>query len=273
MFCYRHPDREAYVRCQRCERFICPACQTEAAVGFLCPEDAGKTGASARMTAAAPAPLRRAMASNRPIVTYILIGLCVAIWGLQMLPGSTITEQYLYWPLATSAEPWRMLTAAFLHSTSSPFHLLMNMYTLWWLGRELEVVLGRGRFIAAYLLSAFGGSVGVLLLSDPTTAVVGASGALFGLMVLYIIVAKTLGGDPRSITVIFAINLFLGFGIPGIAWQAHVGGAITGAAVGVLYSRTRSAKSGPARIAGMVGITAILLVLTFYGVTKIATGF
>lgn len=269
MNCYRHPDREAYVRCQRCERFICPSCQTEAAVGFLCPEDAGKSGVSAVISSAAPASVRRALAGNKPVVTYGIMILCVAVWLLQVMPGSSVTQDFLYIPLATSFEPWRMVTAAFLHSTSSPFHLLMNMYTLWFIGKELEMVLGRGRFLAAYLLSAFGGSVGVLLLADPTTAVVGASGALFGIMVLYIVVARTLGGDPRSITVIFAINLFLGFGIPGIAWEAHVGGAVTGLAVGLLYAKTRSVKSGPARAIGLAGIAGVLILLTFYGVSKI----
>ncbi|MFM7030279.1 MAG: rhomboid family intramembrane serine protease [Micrococcales bacterium] len=269
MNCYRHPDREAYVRCQRCERFICPACQTEAAVGFLCPEDAGKSGVSGAINAAAPASVRRLLSGDKPVVTYAIMALCTVVWLLQILPGSRVTQDFFYVPLATTIEPWRMLTAAFLHSTSSPLHLLMNMYTLFIIGKELEMVLGRGRFLAAYLLSAFGGSVGVLLLSDPTTAVVGASGALFGLMVLFIVVARTLGGDPRTITAIFAINLVLGFAIPGVAWQAHVGGAVTGLVVGLLYSRTRSAKAAPMRIIGLVAIAAALLALTLYGVGKI----
>lgn len=276
MHCYRHPQREAYVRCQRCERFICPECQVEAAVGFLCPEDSGQTSlgrATAKVVDLAPRRVRAAVLGGKPVVTYTLIAICVAVWGMQMLLGNSFTYRWLYAPVATVTEPWRMLTAAFLHSQSSPLHILFNMYTLWVFGKELEYVLGRSRFFWLYLISAFGGSVGVLLLSDPTTPVLGASGALFGLMAAYFVIVRSLGGNTAQMAGLIAINLVSGFLLPGVAWQAHVGGLITGAAIAWVYTKTRSATAGRRRVLLVSGIAIALIALTVFGVGRMLTGF
>ena len=203
--CYRHPDREAYVRCQRCDRPICPDCQYEAAVGFLCPDDAGQAGLGATVTRMAPRRVQNAIKSDRPIVTISLIVTNAVIWGLQLLLGGQFTLAFDYAPVLTASEPWRMITAAFLHDPYSILHILFNMYSLWIFGRELEVVLGRGRYLALYMLSAFGGSVSVLLLA-PDTSVVGASGAIFGLMGAYFVVIRAIGGSSGQLTALIAIN-------------------------------------------------------------------
>ena len=197
--CYRHPDREAYVRCQRCERFICPYCQVEASVGFLCPEDAGTNTAKARITSMAPAPMQRALRTGAPVVTYSLIVACVIMWGLQYFVGDSFTYKFLYTPYATILEPWRMITAGFIHSDSlfsdpsSVLHILLNMYSLWIFGQVLEPMLGRARFLALYLISIFGGSVAVLWFGNVMGGVVGASGGIFGLMGAYFVVLRSLG--------------------------------------------------------------------------------
>jgi len=276
MHCYRHPEREAYVRCQRCERYICPACQIEAAVGFLCPEDSGQSGmdrATAKVVNLAPRRVRAAVASGKPIVTYSLVAICVAVWGLQLLLGNSFTYRWLYAPVATVTEPWRMITAAFLHSQSSPLHILFNMYTLWVFGRELEYILGRARFLSLYLISAFGGSVGVLLLADPATPVLGASGALFGLMAAYFVIVRSLGGNTAQMAGLIAINLISGFLLPGVAWQAHVGGLLTGAAIAWVYSKTRAATAGRQRALLIWLVLGVLVVLTVYGVSRMVTGY
>jgi membrane associated rhomboid family serine protease len=276
MHCYRHPDREAYVRCQRCERFICPECQTEAAVGFLCPEDSGKSGinaAKAKVLNAAPRGVRNAVASGKPVATYSLIAICVAVWGLQMVLGSNFTYQWIYAPVATAIEPWRMITSTFLHSQTSVLHILFNMYTLWIFGRTLEQILGSGRFLALYLLSGFGGSVGVLWLADPATPVLGASGALFGLMAAYFVVVRSLGGNSAQMAGLIAINLISGFLLPGVAWQAHVGGLVTGAAIAWVYANNRGANAGGRRVLLISLVAVALVVLTIVGTGRIAIGF
>jgi len=260
MFCYRHPDREAYVRCQRCERLICPECQVEASVGFLCPEDAGSKASSFK----APNLLRRAAAGGT-LVTKILILLNVALYGLQILSGGLLTAYLYYVPIATLAEPWRLITSGFIHSDnlltdpSSALHIVLNMYTLWILGQALEPMLGRWRFLSLYMLAILGGSVAVLLYGDPVGGVLGASGGIFGLMGAYFVVLRSLGGNSNSIVGVIAINLAFTFLNPGISWQAHIGGLVIGGAVAFIYSKTRRAEQQSLQVGLLIGVAALLI--------------
>ena len=143
MNCYRHPEREAYVRCQRCERVICPECQVESSVGFLCPDDAG--GAPKQVNR----QRIRSMQLGKPRVTLALLVITTAIYLLQLSPfGRTIEIYFSYTPVATTIAPWQMITAAFLHG--SWLHLIFNMYTLYIFGQVLEPMLGRARYLALY---------------------------------------------------------------------------------------------------------------------------
>jgi len=260
MFCYRHPDREAYVRCQRCERLICPECQTEASVGFLCPEDSGSRASSFR----APKVLRRA-SSGDALVTKVLVLVNVVIYGLQILTGGVLTAYLYYVPIATLAEPWRMITAGFIHSDdlftnpTSVLHIVLNMYTLWILGGVLEPMLGRLRFFALYMLSILGGSVAFLLFGDPMGGVLGASGGIFGLMGAYFIVLRSLGANSNSIVGVIAINLVFTFLNSGVSWEAHVGGLVIGGAVAFIYSRTRRPEQSGMQLGWLVGLAAVLI--------------
>ncbi len=258
-FCYRHPDRQSYILCQRCGRTICPNCQTQAAVGVHCPECLKEARGSAPRTK--PAILTAVRSTNTPLVTWAIIALCVVIYILQILPNSTVTQTLLYYPPFTYAEPWRMITALFVHSQNSPFHILFNMYSLFVFGPILERQLGRLRFLALYLISGFGGSVAVLLIS-PQTAVVGASGAIFGLLGAYFVIQRRLGGNNVQIVVVIGLNLVIGFVIPGIAWEAHVGGLIAGAAVALVYLRTRRAEQKALQTMLVTGIAIALIALT-----------
>ena len=267
--CYRHPDREAYVRCQRCERFICTDCQYEAAVGFLCPDDAGQSSVSAKITNMAPRQVRSAIRSNAPIVTYALIAFCVLVYGLQKLVGDSFTLSWLYTPYATVLEPWRMLTSAFLHDPSSILHILFNMYSLWIFGRVIEPLLGRGRFLTLYLVSALGGSVSVLWLAAPGVMVYGASGAIFGLMAAYFVILRSIGGNTTQMVGLIAINLVSGFLIQGIAWQAHLGGMITGGVVAYIYSRFRHSGQERQRRFYVLLTVGALILLTVAGALRL----
>lgn len=238
--CPRHPDRVSYVRCQRCGRPTCPECQRPAAVGIQC-VDCVKEGART-----APTPRTRfgaPVSTATPYVTYTLIGLCVAVYlGQRTIPG--LTSELAFVGFLAGSEPWRFITSAFVHSPFSLLHIAFNMYILWAFGPLLERTLGWLKFLVIYLLCAVGGSVGVLLLSsfDPgwRTSVVGASGAIFGLLFLYVVLILRQGQVPTSLLVMIAINLALPFFVGGISWQAHLGGAATGAAVGGLLLLTSS---------------------------------
>lgn len=262
--CYRHPDRQSFVLCQRCGRTICGECQTPAPVGVICPECMREQRATAPRTK--PAILTRARSAagrGAPVVTYSLIGITVVVYVLQLVPGLGITDWLYFTPLAVSEiafQPWRLITSVFVHSTALIFHVLLNMYTLWIFGQLLENVLGRGRFLALYLISGLAGSVGVIWLADPNTSVVGASGAIFGLMGAFLVIQRRLGGNATQLLILVGINLVIGF-LPGlnIAWQAHLGGLVGGALVGLIFVETRKREQGGLQVALLVGLTIVLL--------------
>lgn len=182
---------------------------------------------------------------GRPYVTFTLIGICVAVYLAQLVDGQ-VTVNLMFAPLLAETEPWRFLTAAFAHSPNSFMHIGFNMFALWITGQYLEPLLGRAKFLGLYLISAIGGSVGVLLLADLpdrlgeasgwTTPTVGASGAVFGLFAAMLVLNRHLGRETGGILAILVINTVLGFVLPNIAWQAHLGGAITGAALAVILA-------------------------------------
>ena len=253
--CPRHPDRVAYVRCQRCGRPACPDCQRPAAVGIQCVDCVREAARQAPVTRTV---LGGRVRDGRPVVTLTIIGLCVVSYLLQRAVPSW-TSQWAFAPFAGEVEPWRFLTAAFLHSPGSLLHIAFNMYALWLVGPYLEQALGRWRFVSLYVLAAIGGQVGVTLLASPTqdgrwfTAVVGASGAVFGLLDAILVVLRRLGRDARQIMVFLVINAVLGFVLPGIAWQAHLGGLVTGLALGAAYAYAPPAR----RLVWGVAATAV----------------
>ncbi|MEZ2390940.1 rhomboid family intramembrane serine protease [bacterium RCC_150] len=266
--CPRHPDRPSYVRCQRCGRPACPECQRAAAVGFQCVDCVNELK---RSTPAARSVYGGAISTGRPLATYVLIGLCVLVYILQwLIPGDFIFQQFAFASAYADSEPWRMLTAAFLHSQGFLLHIVLNMYTLWIFGQALEPLLGRIRFAAIYLLSAIGGSVGYLLLTPvyPAVGVVGASGAIFGLFGALLVIQRHRGGDTRQLWVLILINGAIGFIVPGIAWQAHLGGLITGGlSAAVVAYAPRGPRQALLQSAGLAVVAGLLVLATIFKVT------
>jgi membrane associated rhomboid family serine protease len=264
--CYRHGDRRSFVRCQRCSRVICGECQTPAAVGTHCPDCTAAARASAPQR---PSALSRAFrpGSRVPVVTYTILAVTSVVFLLQQLTGGYVTQLLLYWPPLTLVEPWRMLTVVLVHSDRSLFHILFNMYSLFVLGPLIEGLVGRSRFVTLYLLSAFGGSVAVLYLA-PGQAVVGASGAIFGMLGAFFVIQRGIGGQSVQLIVLIAINMAIGFVVPGISWQAHVGGLLVGAACALILVRTRRAEQRTRQrlmLALLAGVLVAATVLRFAG--------
>ena len=268
--CPRHTDRISYVTCQRCGRPACPECQVTAAVGTQCIDcvrEANRNIPTTRTVFGGKAT------DGRPLVTYVLIAINVIVFGLQLLI-SGLTSELMYAGIFTSpygpSEPWRMLTSAFAHSPNFIGHIAFNMYALYICGRVLEPMLGRLRFLALYLISALGGSVAVLLIADPLSSVVGASGAVFGLFAAMFVLLRSRGVPVVQIAVLVAINLAIGFVIPGIAWEAHLGGLAFGAACAGIFAY---APKGPRRStmqwAGLALVVLLLVALTFWGAANV----
>ena len=258
-YCYRHPNRQSYILCQRCGRTVCTDCQTQAAVGVQCPECIKEGRASTPRTK--PAFITALRSGRQPVITYSIIALTVLVYITQIIPGSPVVQWGLYYPPLTASEPWRMITSVFLHSQGSIFHLLFNMYSLFVFGRILEPAIGRVRFVALYLITGFAGSVAVLWLA-PMTAVLGASGAIFGLFGAFFVINRRLGGNNLQLVILLVLNLGIGFLVPGIAWQAHLGGLVVGALIGLVYFRTRRPDQRSTQILLVTGVFVALVVLT-----------
>jgi membrane associated rhomboid family serine protease len=261
-FCYRHPKTESFVLCQRCGNTICPECQIQGAVGFHCPECAGVQ--KSRGFGGGRGDSNRSVAlGTRPTATYVLLGIIVTVYAGQFLSGGLLTGLLVYRPLLTAEQPWRMVTAMFVHSQSSIFHILFNGYSLFILGTLVERLIGPGRFVTLFLLSGFGGSVLVSLLSP--VGVLGASGAIFGLFGALFVIQRSFGGANTQLLIVLGLNLVMGFIVPGISWQAHIGGLITGAIVANIMVKTRGEEPKRQRQGlGLVGLG--LVALTVLGV-------
>lgn len=292
--CYRHPGRETYVTCNRCARPICPDCMTEASVGFQCPEcvNAGRRTQRQPLTAFGGT---RAGYSGYVTITLIALnvvgllagaviagvpavlgsGLFTGVTKLQMMfgsfaptyeiasnfvpPGSQVGEVYTG---IDDGAVYRLVTAMFIHY--GIVHLLLNMWALWMLGRNLEAALGPVRFLALYLLSGLGGSIAAYLFS-PGSISAGASGAIFGLFAALFVVLKRLRRDTSSVVPVLVINLVLTFTIPNISIAGHLGGLLVGAlvAAGLAYA-PRQGRT-PVQVATIAGVAVVLAMLVVVG--------
>jgi membrane associated rhomboid family serine protease len=272
--CPRHPDRVSYVRCQRCGRPVCPECQRPAAVGVQCVDCVKQQAKTVRTT-------RTVFGGNvtdTPVVSYAIIAICVLVFVLQTARPS-VTEQILFDPGAARDQPWRFLSAAFAHATIT--HILFNMLALWMVGAQyLERLLGGVRYAAVYLVSALGGSVVYMLFTSPRTVpyappyesfwgpgTVGASGAVFGLFGALLVLNRHLGRSSAGMYATIGINAVIGFVVPGIAWQAHLGGLLTGAAVAGVIAATSSRER---RRWQWPGVALVLVVLVAVALAKYA---
>ena len=250
--CYRHPDRETGVSCQRCDRYICPDCATPGAVGYLCPEDAKDTIKIRK------ANFQKSITSLAP-VTMVLIGINILVYFIQWLIPP-LTDALVYFNVGVDSEygsALRALTSGFAHDPSQIAHILFNMYSLFVLGTLLEPALGKLKFLLVYFTSMFGGVVAVIMFTPFGYGVYGASGAIFGLMGSYLVMLRSIRADTRQMLLIVGINVFLSF-LPGIAWTAHFGGLAVGAAMTALMVFLTNPKFQVLKWAGMSFIVAFL---------------
>ncbi|MCI3244821.1 MULTISPECIES: rhomboid family intramembrane serine protease [Streptomyces] len=292
--CYRHPKVESHVRCTRCDRYICPDCMREAAVGHQCVECVKEGARSVRQARTAFG----GRITGVPLVTYVLIGLNVLAYLGELVRSSVVDRfemlgrglvgpdggHYVwqadyppgYHPEGVVDGEWyRLLTGAFLHlpvaeGTFGILHIVMNMVSLWNIGRAVEFQLGRIRYVALYLLSALGGSVLVLLIA-PDTPTLGASGAIFGLGAAYYVMARRLGADMRSVNRFMAgLLLWLLISAGLTSWQGHLGGLLAGGAVTLAYAYApRDRRRNLVQAGTCVAVLALLVILSLAKVAEL----
>lgn len=269
--CYRHPDRETYVRCSECDRPICPDCMTMAPVGIRCPEHSGRPQGVQKITRSAR---RATYEGTGALVTKALVLVNVMVFMANLAEGANLSRNggrifeagaLLIARASSAGEPiglafgewWRLVTSAFLHADLR--HIFLNMIVLWWIGSPVEEAIGRGRYVATYLVAGFTGSAGALLLS-PDAVTVGASGAIWGIMGAAVVLESkrhyVLGGSALAI---MALNLLFTFAIPGISIGGHLGGFAGGALCTLAFARfgRTHAIYGRPGLVGAIGVAAI----------------
>ena len=255
--CYRHKDRETGVSCSNCGNPICPDCMTPTPVGMRCPECSRQRTEVRTM--------RNVHAD--PTVAYVLIAVNVLMYFGQQAGGdnSVYRDFVLYGPLVADGEWWRLLTAGFLHG--GLFHLALNMYALYFLGRMLEPALGHVRFGAIYFAALLAGSFGAVLVS-PDTPVVGASTAIFGLFGAAIVMARNRGIDimASGLGPILILNLVITF-LPGlnISIGGHLGGLVGGvlAALAVEALSKRRSPAVAVLVCAAIAIASVVAAVAY----------
>ena len=174
---------------------------------------------------------------KKPIVTYSLIFICLLVFILMYVLGNGSTDNYTLLvfganvdTLTKNGDYYRLFTSMFLHI--GILHLLCNMYSLYIIGKEVENVFGKVKYLIIYLLSGIAGSI-LSLAFNHNTICAGASGAIFGLLgaLLYFgyYYRTYLGATlTRTIIPVIVLNLIIGFTSSGIDNAAHIGGLVGG---------------------------------------------
>jgi membrane associated rhomboid family serine protease len=270
----------------------------DAAVGFQCPDCIKEGAKGTRQGQAAYGGKRSA---DPRLTSMVLIGTNVAVWLAILVTGWTnsslvarlallpvgrcrsIDDPGSYYPGFDSESVcsgvsdgqwfpgvsegayWQLVTSMF--TQVQPWHLGLNMLVLWFLGPQLEAVLGRARYLALYGVSGLAGSVLVYWFSGEQSVTVGASGAIFGLLGALLVVVHKIRGDVQGILGWLAINAVFTFLVPNVSWQGHLGGFLGGVLVTALLVY---APKDRRRLLQIAGTTLIVLALVAATVARTA---
>jgi membrane associated rhomboid family serine protease len=278
-YCYRHPDRETGLSCSECGRPVCADCANFGPVGIRCPDHASvRQGSTTRIK---PRPVLRApgaaLGSRDAPVTKVLIGINLAVYLITVVqgfglnsPGGSLFNRFILvgsnsglplfarsGDLAHDHEWWRLFTSMFLHA--SILHIAFNMFALYVIGTQVEQYLGRSRYIGLYLVSGLAGGAGAVV-QAPYQPVVGASGAIFGILGAMLIIEWQLTGRlAGNAMTLIVINLLISFAIPGISWGGHIGGLIGGILITLAYAHWRGGRAqyGQLGLGGILGLVVV----------------
>ncbi|MCC6531831.1 MAG: rhomboid family intramembrane serine protease [Burkholderiales bacterium] len=190
-----------------------------------------------------------------PPTTQTLIGLNVIAFALQMMIGDAVFVWFALWPLGPEFAPWQVISYGFLHGNLT--HLLFNMFGLYMFGSDIEAVWGQRRYLVYYLvcvLTAASAQLAVTWFTGANYPTVGASGAVFGLLLAFGMlfprrtVVLLIPPVPMPawlfVTLYGAIELFLGItgSVSGVAHFAHLGGMVGGYCM-IMYWRSAGRRS------------------------------
>ena len=210
---------------------------------------------------------------SRYKITYSIIALNAVVYLFSTFLSGSIVDMNmqvlvnmgaLYGPLTVlKGEWWRLFSAMFLHGGMT--HILMNMVSLYIIGRGMEMYFNAKSYLSIYLFSGLLGGLASLYM-HPQSVGIGASGAIFGifgaLAGFFIAHRKHIGEQAKAFmkefTVIIVINLVIGFSIPAVDVSAHVAGLIVGVIGGFLLSKD------PKFIGIYSGLMLLLMLVCIY---------
>jgi membrane associated rhomboid family serine protease len=256
-FCYRHPDRQSFVLCQRCGRTICAECQTQAPVGVHCPECVREArGNMPRVRPQVVTRMNSLASSGGPLVTWVLMALSGLGFLVTLVPS--VQQALLFYGAGAASDPWRIVTGIFAYGGfQSIIQLAFNIYMLWAFGTMIERQLGRVRYAALYLLGALGAEVAASLFI-PQYEVLITSAAMFGLFGAFYVILRSQGQRATQILVLIALNIVIGifFGTP---WQNYIGAAVVGGLTAFIFMRTQNRNQLNQQRILTVGLAVVLL--------------
>jgi len=245
-----------------------------ASVGWQCPtctsEGARRSRQVPAFTHTSPGRSGIVGSTNPTPIVLGIIGVNVVVFFFERFGTNvSLIDRFALWPSQMHQEHqyYRAFTAMFLHANT--VHIVFNMLALLIVGPALEVLLGRSRFLALYLIAGLGGSVCSYLLSPANVAGIGASGAIMGVMAAYVVLAARRHLPMASVVGLLVLNFLIGFS-GNIDWRAHLGGAVTGAVVALLYDVAGTRRDRGEELALTVGgsvLVVVLLAVLMVGVT------
>jgi len=270
-YCYRHPDRLSFVLCEKCGRTICLECQTHVSGKVLCPDDAMRSNVTMMPVNRRPPRPKRVrqrprwlawVTDSTPIVTYTILAVLVVLFLVDAFTRGLVSLHLAVYPASTGSangvdvlhQPWALLTSMFL--AGGILGLLFNGYAIFILGRQLERVFGRRKFLVLYVISGLGASVLAFLLDGFVSS---AIGAVFGLVGATVIWARKMGGNPVLLYVTCAISLV--FAIIFGSWQAALGGGAAGVLTALTYLFDDDEQRQRRTRLLLIGLVAVLIVI------------
>jgi membrane associated rhomboid family serine protease len=197
-------------------------------------------------------------------VVPTLVALNVAVFAWTVLQARSLMDNsdaalFRAWAGARRGGGRRVVAAVHGGFRTSALHIAFNMWALWVLGRDLELVLGRARFLALYLVSLLGGSAAVVLFADPNQYVAGASGAVFGADERPRCWCSYGCGGPTGRLALIVLNLVISQVVPGISIAGHVGGLVVGAVASAALVFAPARQRTVIQVGALVALTALLL--------------
>jgi membrane associated rhomboid family serine protease len=264
------------VRCARCDRPVCTECMVHAPVGWQCPDC---TQAGAKRSRQVPAFTHTSRnrtgvvgSTNPTPVVLGIVAVNVVFFVLERFGNNvSFIFRYALRPdlIHQQGQYYRAVTAMFLHANF--LHILFNMIALLIVGPAVEVLLGKARFLALYLIAGLGGSVGSYLLGPPHEVGLGASGAIMGVMGAYVVIGLRRHLPVAPVVGLLVLNFVIGFS-GDIDWRAHLGGFVTGCVLAWLYDYAGTLRDRGRGLALTVGGSAVAVGVLALLITSVSPG-